>query len=161
MIEYEIQAPTRRCAATGRELQTGDRFYTALLDVDGKLIRQDYCAEAWQGPPEGVFSFWMGRVRPPEESHRLRIDDDILFECFQRLEGQVEPDKVSFRYVVALLLMRRKRLKFEEARKEAGHELLSLRCVKSRNVHQVVNPLLSEEQLAVVQEEVFKVLGWE
>jgi hypothetical protein len=161
MTDYQIQAPTRRCAATGRELKTGDRYYTALLDVGGNLTRQDYCADAWKGPPEGAFSFWMGRVLAQEESRRPRIDDDILFDCFQRLEGQPGPDKISFRYVVALLLMRRKRLKFEEARKEAGQELLSLRCVKSREVFEVVNPQLTEEQMSAVQEEVFKVLGWE
>ena len=44
--------------------------------------------------------------------------------------------------------------------KEAGQELLALRCVKSRNVYQVANPQLTEEQMSAVQDEVFKVLGW-
>jgi hypothetical protein len=35
-----------------------------------------------------------------------------------------------------------------------------LRCVKSGQIYRVVNPLLSEEEMAAVQEEVFKVLGW-
>src|SRR6516225_3775292 len=144
MTDYQIQANTRRCAVTGRELRPGERYFTALLDVDGRLIRQDYSNEAWQGPPPEAFSFWTGRIPAQEESRRPRIDDDLLFDCFQRLEGQTESDKVNFRYVVALLLMRRKRFKFEEARKENDQEILLVRCVKTRNAFRVVDPRLTE-----------------
>ena len=63
--------------------------------------------------------------------------------------------------MVALLLMRRKRLRFEEARVENGQETLQLRDARTGARHQVVNPRLTEEEMAAVQEEVFKVLGWE
>jgi hypothetical protein len=161
MMDYQIQANTRRCAATGRELRPGERFYTVLLDQDGKFVRQDYSSEAWQGQPAKAFSFWAGRVPAADESRRPRIDDELLMDCFRRLDGQLEPQRVNFRYVVALLLMRRKRLKFEEARVEHGQEVLRLRCARSRQQYEVVNPRLSDEEMAAVQEEVFKVLGWE
>jgi hypothetical protein len=161
MTDYQIEAITRRCAATGRELRPGEKFYTALLDVDGKFVRRDYSGEAWQGPPAQAFSFWVGRVPPQDQARRPRIDDELLLDCFQRLQGQAEADKVNFRYVIALLLMRRKRLKFEEARTAAGQEILCLRCGKTRTLYEVLNPRLTEEQMAAVQDEVFKVLGWE
>jgi hypothetical protein len=161
MTDYQIQANTRRCAVTGRELQPGEKFYTVLLDEGNRFTRRDYSGEAWQGPPAGTFSFWSGRVPAREESRRPRIDDDLLVDCFQRLEGQTDPGRVNFRYVVALLLMRRKRFKFDEARTENGQEVLCLRCVRTGARYQVVNPRLTEEEMAAVQEEVFKVLGWE
>ena len=68
---------------------------------------------------------------------------------------------MNFRYVVALLLMRRRRLKFEEAFQESGQEVLRLRCVRTRAQYDVVNPRLTEAEMTAVQEEVFKVLGWE
>jgi hypothetical protein len=160
MTDYQIQANTRRCAATGRELRPGERIYTVLLDEAGKFVRQDFSNEAWQGPPANAFSFWAGRVPEQDDQRRLPIDDDLLFDCFRRLEGETGTDRVNFRYVVALLLMRRKRLKFEETRVEQGQELLCLRCRRSGDLHRVVNPGLSDEQMAQVQEEVFKVLGW-
>ncbi len=161
MTDYQIQPNTRRCAVTGRELKPGEKFFTALLEEGGKFLRQDYSSEAWQGPPPGAFSFWCGRVPAQEESRRPRIDDDLLTDCFQRLEGQSEPGRVSFRYVVALLLMRRKRFRFEEARTDAGQELLRLRCTRTGILHEVINPRLTEEEMVAVQEEVFKVLGWQ
>ncbi|MCI0353994.1 MAG: hypothetical protein L0099_02995, partial [Acidobacteria bacterium] len=57
------------------------------------------------------------------------------------------------------LLMRRKRLRFEEVRHDGDRELLALRCPRSRQLHLVANPKLSEQALAEVQEEVHKVLG--
>src|SRR4051794_3179625 len=107
MTDYQIQANTRRCAVTGRELRPGEKVFSVLTDEGGKFIRKDYSSEAWQGLPPEAFSFWANRVATQEESKRPRIDDELLVDCFKRLEGQTEPDRVNFRYVVALLLMRR------------------------------------------------------
>src|SRR5262249_49393958 len=161
MTEYQIQPNTRRCALSGRDLQPGEKFYSVLMEVDGKFVRQDYSSEAWQGPPHGSFSFWAGRIPPGEQNQRTVIDDDLLLDCLQRLEGESEPARVNFRYVVALLLMRRKRLRFEEARTEGDQEILVLRCPRTRNTYRVRNPQLGEEEMAAVQDEVFQVLGWQ
>lgn len=160
MTEYQIQANTRRCAVTGRELQPRERYYSVLLDEGGRWQRRDYSAEAWQGPPAGAVGFWCGRI-PAGEASRPPIDDELLVDCLQRLQGESEPARVSFRYVVALLLMRRKRLKFEATRREGDRELLLLRCPRTRSLYTVLNPRLSDEELAAVQDEVFKVLGWQ
>src|SRR5437868_4050684 len=161
MMDYQIQATSRRCALTGRELRPGEKFFSVLLDEGGKFLRQDYSSEAWQGPPRGSFSFWAGRIPASDEQQPSPVDEELLMDCLQRLEGESEPARVNFRYVVALLLMRRKRLRFEEPRKEGEQEFLFMRCVRTRNTYRVLNPRLSEEEMAAVQEEVFKVLGWQ
>lgn len=161
MTEYQIQPNTRRCAVSGRELQSGEKYYSVLIDKGGTLLRQDFAADAWHGPPDNAFSFWCGRVPTPERGQRPRIDDDLLADCFGRLERQTEPAQVNFRYVVGLLLMRRRRLKLEETRVEAGQETLRLRCARTGAVYAMVNPGLPGEEMARIQEEVFKVLGWE
>jgi hypothetical protein len=161
MTEYQIQPLTRRCAITGRELRPGERFFTALREEGGQFLRQDYSVESWQGPPPGTFSFWSGRVPVDSASGKPRFDDELLVECFERLEGQEELSRLNFRYVVALLLMRRKRLRFEEAKVQGEQEVLTLRCARTGAKHQVVNPRLTEEQMLAVQEEVFQVLGWQ
>ncbi len=161
MTDYQIQPNTRRCSATGRELRAGEKFYSVLADEQGKFVRRDFSPEAWQGPPPGAFSFWAGRVPAADQRKRPRFDDDLLADCFGRLEGETEPGRVNFRYVVALLLMRRKRLKFEEATADGGREVLSLRCARTGTLYRVVNPRLTDEETAAVQDEVFQVLGWE
>jgi hypothetical protein len=160
MTDYQIDANSCRCAASGRALRAGERVYTVLLDEGGKFVRRDFGAESWQGPPANAFSFWAGRVPARDDQRRPPIDDELLLQCFHRLAGETEPRRINFRYVVALLLMRRKRLKFEEARVEDAQEVLCLRCPRTRELHKVVNPGLSDDHMAQVQEEVFKVLGW-
>ncbi len=160
MTEYQIQPNTRLCAVTGKPLEVGDRFYTALLEEGDHFVRKDFSQEAWQGPPTGAFSFWTGHVPPPGERQKPRFDDDLLEECFHRLEGQLDAARVNFRYVVALLLIRRKRLKLEQTLTEGQEEKMLVSCARSGEKYLVTNPPLSEEEMSQVQEEVFKVLGW-
>lgn len=159
-MDYQIQPNSRRCAVTGRELQVGERFYSALLEEDRQFVRKDFSQEAWKGPPQGAVSFWTGHVLAATDKAKPRFDDDLLEDCFQRLEGQTEPSRVNFRYVVALLLMRRRRLRFENSVLDGGVEKMILRCLRTGAKHEVVNPRLSDDEMAQVQDEVFNVLGW-
>ena len=161
MLDYQIQPSTRRCCVTGRELAPGEKVFSVLLDENGKFVRKDFSEEAWQGPPPTAFSFWVGRVHAGDKKRRPPIDDELLLDCFGRLDGAIETEKVSFRFVLALLLMRRRRLKFEEARTEDGQEVLYLRCNQTGARQRVVNPNLTEEETASVQQDVFHALGWE
>ena len=38
MVEYEVQPNTRKCAISGRVLQSGETVYTVLSDEEGKLV---------------------------------------------------------------------------------------------------------------------------
>jgi hypothetical protein len=161
MIDYQIQASSRRCATTGREIQPGERYYSVLFEEGDTFVRRDYSEAGWQGPPEGAFSFWKTRLAVGNTPRRPPIDDALLLDCFHRLEGAHEPSKVGFRYVMALLLMRRKRFRLEQTRREGEQEVLLFRCTRKGDRYQVVDPGLSDDELDAIQEEVFRVLGWE
>ena len=161
MTDYQLPAPTRRCHATGQELRPGEKYVAALLDEAGRFVRRDFAPDAWTGPPDNAIGHWAARVPSADEAaKRPPIDNDLLVECFQRLDGASEPNQVQFRYVVALLLMRRKRFKFEDVTKDATGDTLLLRDVRTGDHHAVVDPGLTEEGMAAVQDEVFRVLGW-
>jgi hypothetical protein len=160
MKDYQIQASTRRCAVSGREIKPGERFYSVLLDEGDSFVRQDFSLEAWQGPPEKTFSFWQGRLPARGAPKRPPIDDELLLDCFVRLEGEPEPGKQAFRFVLALLLVRRKRLRIEDASRDGSQEVLVLRDSRSRAKYLVIDPGLPDDELESVQDEVFAVLGW-
>lgn len=163
MTDYDIQAPAKVCAASGRELKPGDRFFAVLTDEAGKLVRTDYAAEAWPGAPANAVAYWAGKVPAAGQKPRKPVvNDDLLLDCFDRLKESTDPDGLNFRYVAALLLMRRKRFKFEDAlRDEHGRDVMVVRDARGAATHHVVDPRLSDEQIAAVQAEVFRVLGWE
>ena len=163
MTDYDIQAPSRVCSATGRELKPGDRFFAALTEEAGKLVRADFAADAWTGPPQGAVAYWSGKVPAAGQKPRKPVvNDEVLLDCFDRLKDSADPDGLNFRYVATLLLMRRKRFKFEDAaRDEQGRDVLIVRDARGGAVHHVIDPRLTDEQVATVQAEVFRVLGWE
>ncbi|MCS6863589.1 MAG: hypothetical protein RMJ56_14090 [Gemmataceae bacterium] len=163
MIDYEIQAPSRVCAATQRELKPGESYWAVLTEQSGKLVRRDFAAEAWSGPPPGAIAYWRGKVPVAGQKPRNPvINEELLVDCLERLKDRTEPEGQNFRYVVALLLMRRKRFKFEDAgRDDQGRDVLIVRDVRSGAVHTIVDPHVDDEQLAAVQADVFRVLGWE
>jgi len=162
MTVYQISGPARRCVITDRELRPGEKFYSALFDEAGQFVRKDYTVDAWSGPPAGAFAHWLGRIPVSDKPVKPTINDELLLDCFTHLKGTTEPSKQNFRYVIGLLLMRRKRLKFDDVKKQSdGSEILILRDAKSGDRHETVDPRLNDEQMMTVQDEVFRVLGWE
>jgi hypothetical protein len=162
MIDYEIQPSTLRCAATGRELQPGDACYSALIETAQGLQRIDFAADAWPGVPPHAIGFWRSKVPPPSASRRRApVDDSAALELFEQLNGCEEPRHVSFRYILGLLLLRRKVLKLFGSARDGPRELLLLRSPSTGHEHQVVNPELSDEEMLEVQSEVNKILQGE
>src|SRR5262245_54179258 len=161
MTDYEIQGPTRVCAATGRELKPGEHYHSVLTEEGGKLVRADYAAEAWPGAPPGAVADWTGRVPADDKPRKPLVNDDVLLGCFERLKDAADADGLNFRYVAALLLMRRKRFRFEDVVRDGERDVLLVKDVKGGAVHQVADPRLTDDQIAAVQAEVFRVLGWE
>ena len=158
----EIPSLARHCAATGRELKPGERIYGALYEDAGKFVRKDFSAEAWQGSLPGAIAFWAGRIPSARSPRKPTFNDKLLLDCFDHLDGATEPNRLQFRYVVALLLMRRKKLKFEDAQRNPdGADVLILRDGRTGQRLEVADPKLTGEQIVAVQDEVFRVLGWE
>jgi hypothetical protein len=161
MADYEIQGPTRVCAASGRELKPGDRFHGVLFEEGGTLVRRDYAADAWPGPPEGHIAYWLGRVPADDKPRKPVVNDELLLDCFDRLKESSDPDGLNFRYVAALLLMRKKKFRFEDAiHDDLGRDVLLVRDSRNGSVHQIIDPKLADQQVATVQSELFRVLGW-
>jgi hypothetical protein len=101
-------------------------------------------------------------VPAADAAAKPRINDALLLDCFDHLAGVTDPARVNFRYVVALLLMRRRRLKFEDHRRlPDGSEVMVLKDARTGDRVEVADPRLAEDQIEKVQTEVFQLLGWE
>jgi len=159
MASYQIQSSSLRCSRTGRALEPGEKFYSVLFDRDGTWVREDISLEAWQGPPADAFSFWLCKAPAKDQPRKVIYDDGMLLECFDRLAQEHDPAKIRFRYVLALLLVRRKRLRLVDAERVGGREVLILEDPRRRVRYRVPHPGLSEGELAEVENEVVQLLG--
>jgi hypothetical protein len=161
MTNYQFHGPARVCSASGRELHAGEKVYSLLRDEAGQFVRTDYAADAWSGPSPGAVAWWAARIPEAGRLTKPTINDDVLVDCFEHLADTPDPARQKFRYVVALLLMRRKRFKFEDARKRDERESLVVRDVRSGRRYEFDDPQLTEPEMDAVRDEVFRVLGWE
>ena len=137
---YEIDRPTGCCAVTGAELAPGDVYMALLIESDDPppsaetkqaarqtsaaavlgLKRIDVCWEAWQKPlrPKGIFGYWKATVAEPNQKRRLFVDDHVLLNLFRRLADDDDPQRIAFRFVLGLILMRKKLLRYDGTKRQ-------------------------------------------
>ena len=181
--EYEISKRSDRCAACGRGLRRGEEHFSALVAEPAPARearpageatagpqparlpyrRTDFCAGCWR--PEMAaeyFSFWKTAVpdEDPDQDKPLarRIDTETVYELFRRLEAQPEPAKQKFRFILALILMRKKRLRFSGVAKGPSGEHLVLEDRDEGVAHKVLDPGLAEEEIDSLRGEVDRLL---
>ena len=118
MVEYDIQRCTRRCHATGRELAPGEVVYSVLVEAGGSITRQDYSAEAWQSPRQDALGWWKGTIADASNKRMHWAPNDVMLHYFEQLDGN--PAKEDVRYVLALLLVRRRIVRVESTEKDAA-----------------------------------------
>ncbi len=147
---YEVARATGVCESTGRTLEPGETCYAALVeipedqierDAEGKpkgeqalgMRRVDVCEAAWTTGyrPAGLFSYWKTTVPEPNQKKKLFVDDAVLMNLLVRLADATEPQRLAFRYVLALILMRKKLLRYDgtqtrtmELQTEAGPQTI-------------------------------------
>lgn len=157
-MDFEVKRCTRRCAATERELGDGETFFSVLIAEGGEVVRYDYCAEAWQGPPQAKVVGWWKSQMPTRETTRARMaPNDVLLQYFHELEGQ--PQQADVLYVLALLLVRRRVMRLEEAADEsATANVLSLYCPREEANYQVPVVAPNDARVDEIQEELAKLL---
>lgn len=152
--EYDIAAASGTCRGCGRELAPGEQFVAVLIDADAQFRRDDFCVACWDGrqdEPHRAFSVWHSRVPLPNDPEKPVVNTQVIVDLFNKLEGHAEPFKVNFRFVLALMLMRKKLLAHEgSATDEAGRDIWKMRFRHDQTEVAVIHPELDEEQIAEV-----------
>ncbi len=158
MSDYEIAHQTGVCAVTQCALQPGEQFYAVLFETPDGFERRDYSMEAWDNPPENYFSYWQSRVPQKQEKKRLFVNDDVMVDLMLRLADREEEVKQHFRFVLSLILMRKRLLKYEQTMHEEGVEYWHMRLTRDQSVHAIVNPRMTDDQIAAVSAELGAIL---
>ena len=123
---YELGRHADTCAATGTPLSPGDRYVACLVERQGEdgFDRLDYSTDAWEqgARPPRLFAFWTTEVAEPNKKPRLFIDDDALISIFDQLEAATDPKRLAFRYVLALVLIRKRLIRQVGSRPAKGDQ---------------------------------------
>jgi hypothetical protein len=164
--EYNISRAAGECVKCRRALAENEEFTAVVVEKGEDLERQDWCLACWEagdrGDVGGLFGQWRTRVPARQAKRKLFVDDALLVNFFQRLEGAAEPARLNFRFVLALVLMRKKLLVYERSAKDdAGNETWHMRLRGTDESHEVANPRLDEERITEVSLQLSEILQGE
>jgi len=147
-----------KCQKTFQELET---YQATLVEASEGFERRDYCQECWSDEfRTQAFSFWQARVPKKEEKKKLFVDDAVLLDFFKRLTESEDESKSGFCFVLALILMRKRALKYiSTTQKDNGLEVWIMKLTGDDKEYKVPNPHLDDEQIEKIRTELTSVLA--
>jgi hypothetical protein len=158
--EWEIKARSGHCARTEEPFADGDPIYTLLFRDRTGFRREDVSEKAWQEAKEGAapFSFWKSKYQAPEPPNPERMPKESAEELLRKLITEDRPEHLNVRYVLAILLERKKSLKQVDVRESGEERILIYEHAKTGEAFIIGDPRLKLDQLDSVQEEVYALL---
>jgi hypothetical protein len=159
--EWNIQARALHCAATGRPFEKGERIFSALYWRDSQYQRVDLCAEAWAARNENIepLSAWQTEFVPPPPPAPEALKKDDAESLLRRLMVENAAATRNARYILALMLERKKVVRQIERKKEAGASTLVYEHIPTGEVWLIEDPGLKLNELTAVQDEVAQLLA--
>jgi hypothetical protein len=183
-----VEKGEERCARCSAALDHAAEAYAVLAAEGGGFRRRDLCGACFRALPERPSSFWRrqpgrraNKGAPKKERRAARARDlDALFELFGRLaeeEAQsgagatpraaeglprdvLTPDeRAKLRYILALALVRRRRLELVDLAREGGADCLVIRASGRAELLTVEAPRVSEEDLSRLAKEIEAEMG--
>ena len=175
------------CSECRKPFTPGDELTSVLYQDGDGFVRRDFCPSCWEAragrdddPPstgaEGRggdhFSFWRRVVPEPEDEEARKkrrleamLNPIVLFDIFKEMADHPDAARRRFRFVLALMLMRRKKLRFISIGKrkmaDGEQDVLVLKQAGrgARLTFDVVDVRMGEEEMIAAQDEVAKVLA--
>ncbi len=132
---YTIGRPCGVCALSENEIAPGEQFMSTLceriVEDEPVLLRLDICQPVWEEElrPEGMIFYWQSVMPSSDDKDEPLVDDETLLELFERLADQELTDRQAFRFVLGLILMRKRILRCVRTRHEDdGSTIWEMKC---------------------------------
>ena len=159
---YEVARPHGVCFVSGAAIAPGEKLMAALRETTAGFERLDVSLAQWdQFDRKDVIAFWQTVMPRHEEKKKVFVDDTVLCELFDRLGSATEPSKLSFRFVLGLILMRKRLLVYENTRQEEGQDIWSVRPKGREEKLDLIDPKLDEQQMMEVSKQLGEILNEE
>jgi hypothetical protein len=160
-VSTEWSMPRRGEACTGchRPFAVGEPFVVHLYDAAAGYERREYCKHC-QPParPEPV-AVWTTRRPAPAGKCNQSFDRATICGIFERLESAAAPAQVQLRFLLALLLWRKKVLRLERTAQADGWEVWEFVVVQTGATQRVARPDVDERQLEQLSSQLERLLA--
>ena len=150
------------CSDSARQLVPGETFFSGLLP-GGELgfARVDIAAERWDGYDKSLLvSWWRQKVPQPGQERKLfRLNLDTLQQIFANLREAGSREQQCLAYVVALALVRARRLRLLQVANTDGRSTLVIEERDHRTTWRLHDPELSEQDQQRVLDNLLSITG--
>src|SRR5688572_21451220 len=134
----------------------------ALREIPAGFERVDVCPNCWPDFDRAqLVGFWRTTMPKSEQKKKLFVDDEVLCQLFERLAQTTEPAKLNFRFVLGLILMRKRLILYEGTKIENGNEIWTVRFKGKEDQMDLLNPRLEESQIQDVSNQLSEILSEE
>lgn len=159
--EWNIQSRATQCAVTGRAFTEGESVYSSLYWKDGAYQRVDLCEEAWKQRNENIapLSSWKFHYEPPTPPPPEALHKDDAESLLRHLMQENDPAQRNTRYILTLMLERKKILRMIDRQKNNDETILIYEHLPSGETWLIQDPHLKLAELEPVQQEVSILLG--
>jgi hypothetical protein len=158
--EWEIKARAHRCAKSEEPFVEGGIVYTLLFRERNGFRREDISERAWLEVKDEVrpFSFWKSKYQAPPPPAPEPMPKESCEVLLRRLLAEDRSDDVHARYVLSVMLERRKIFRQVDVRENGGEKLLIYEHGCTGEVFIIEDPRLKLDQLDFVQKQVYSLL---
>jgi hypothetical protein len=164
----QVPRPHGVCAVSGRAIVPGEKFMAAVRETVAGLERVDVAAEHWAGFEKGdLLGYWQTVMPEPEQKKKVFVDDEVLCTLFERLAEATEPAKVAFRFVLGLILMRKRLVLYDSTRHEPAadggeaRDVWKVRMKGRTDTLDLIDPKLDESRMTEVSQQLGEILNEE
>ena len=161
--EYTVARAGGHCAVCGEPLPPGTKVVAGLRETPVGFERLDAHVACWpRVDTAALLAFWQTTVPTSDAKRKVFVDDSVLCELFAKLADAAEPAKLHFRFVLGLILMRKRLVTYESSRIDGdGRDLWTVRLRGRDDRLELVDPHLTAEQVADVSNQLGEVLNAE
>jgi hypothetical protein len=159
--DWTIQGRSGRCSVTERDFAEGEFFYTLLFRERDSFRREDLSEEAWRErdpAAETPYSFWRTKFEPPPPAEPEALGKETAEDLLRRYMAGHDHGHANTRYILALMLERKRLLKQIEVKEDTHARTLVYEHVKTGEVFVIPDPDLRLDQIETVQTEVAALL---
>jgi hypothetical protein len=111
--------------------------------------------DGWTGPPEATVGYWRCQVPVDSSTGPQLIDPDSLFDYFVQLCESPNTVEQDYQYVLALLLLRKRRLILEQTMEIDDRPAMRLNGSGGEGPFDVEERELTEQQILQLQDQLF------
>ena len=143
---YRLSKANASCSRCEGEFGGGDDYVSVLKeDAEEIFVREDFCLRCWDMCDVEYFSFWRAKRRTG--GAETKVDEDALMPFFRSLCGRDDREALELRYVLALYLARRRKLRLVDVGGEGGREELLFEGPEKGEMIQIADPGLCEGRI--------------